>query len=139
MANSGSTLKELGADAFIKLLSPLLKQQGFKKSNSTWRRDQGESTAVFNVQKSQWDGGRYYINIGTYFRAFGSDAAPTENKCHVRVRLSVDEPSNVVPAAMDWFEARKSVEAAAKLAETDSKRGLVFKELRSAAAATPSI
>jgi len=124
----------MDADTFIKAIGPLLKEQGFKKSNSTWRKDQGESVAVVNVQKSQWGGGTYYVNLGTYFRQLGADAAPTANKCHVQVRLPIDEPATVVAAAIEWFQARASLQAAARLADADSRKGLVFKELRSAAA-----
>ncbi|WP_171011843.1 DUF4304 domain-containing protein [Pseudomonas sp. 2FE] len=124
----------MDTEEFIKAVSPLLKERGFKKANATWRKDQGESVAVFNVQKSQWGGGNYYINIGTYFHAFGNESTPTENKCHVRVRLSVEDPSIVISAAIEWFQARALLQDAAKLAESDSKKGLVFKELLSVVA-----
>jgi hypothetical protein len=118
------------AESFKKSVTPLLKAHGFKKSNATWRKSSDESVAVFDVQKSPWGDGTYYVNLGTYFRALGNDASPTENKCHVQVRLAAEEPSAVVAAAVDWFNARASLEDAAKLAETDSRKGLVFKELR---------
>ena len=127
------TWQDMNADTFIKAVTPLLKEQGFKKSNATWRKDHGKRVAVFNVQKSQWGGGTYYINLGMYFRAFGEDTLPVENKCHVQVRLPVEMPSAVVAAAIEWFEARASLQDAARLAETDSRKGLVFKELRNAA------
>ncbi len=123
----------MDAESFIQAVRPLLKTYGFKKSNATWRKDQGESIAVLNVQKSQWGGDVYYVNIGAYFRALGNDTSPTENKCHVRVRLDVEEPSLVVAAAMEWFQSRATLREAALLAEADSKKGLVFKELRNAA------
>lgn len=122
----------MDAEAFKKAVHPLLRQHGFKKSSSTWRREQGETIAVFNVQKSQWGGGTYYINIGTYFHALGDDLSPTENKCHVQLRLEVEDPSKVVAAALEWFQARATLKSAASLAESDSKKGLVFKELRNA-------
>lgn len=124
----------MDADLFIQNIGPLLKQSGFKNSSFTWRKDQGESIAVFNVQKSQWDGGAIYINLGVYFRAYGDEASPTENKCHVRVRLPVENASAVIAAAVEWFEARVSLQETAILAEADSKKGLVAKELRNAAA-----
>lgn len=114
---------------FIKAISPLLKKYGFKKSNSTWRRNQSESIAVLNVQKSQWGGGKFYINLGAYFREFGSEQVPTENRCHVRVRLQVNDPSNTVDSAIAWFDARATLEGAKGLAKGDSEKGLVFKEL----------
>ena len=123
----------MDADALIEGIHPLLKQHGFKKSNATWRREQGESIAIFNVQKSQWGGDRYYVNLGTYFRAFGSNALPTENKCHVRVRLPVEEPIDSHRGGDEWFRARAALDDAAALAEAESTKGLVFKELRRAA------
>lgn len=64
----------MDADAFVKAGAPLLKDLGFKKSAATWRRVQSESMGVFNVQKSSWGNGIYYINLSTYFRALGTEA-----------------------------------------------------------------
>lgn len=118
------------AENYIKVLSPLLKGHGFSKSNSTWRKDQGESIAVINLQKSQWGNDDFYINLGIYFYAFGKDSAPTENKCHVRIRLPVEEPTAMASAAIKWFQERASLQGAIALAEEDSRRGFVFKQLR---------
>jgi hypothetical protein len=123
----------MDAEALKEAVSPLLRAHGFKRSGTTWRRDQVESIAVLNVQKSQWGGGTYYINLGTYFRTLGNDTSPTENKCHVRVRLNPDTPSKVVDTAVAWFDARAGLREAALLAEGDSKQGLVCKEVRLAA------
>lgn len=120
----------MDADAFITSVHPLLKSQGFKRSSATWRRQYNESIAVLNVQKSSWDGDVYYINLGVYFHAIGSEVAPTENRCHVRVRLAIAEPEAVVANAISWFEARTTFSQARQLAEADSKKGLVFKELQ---------
>lgn len=122
----------MDVETFIKEIAPQLKQLGFKKANTTWRKNQGESIAVFNVQKSQWGGGVYYLNLGVYFGAFGSEESPTENKCHVRTRIPIAEPSVVIEAAIVWLQARASLQAAKQLAEADSKQGLVFKGLRDA-------
>ncbi len=115
---------------FVKFLSPLLRERGFKKSSMTWRKDQGESVAVLNVQRSQWDKADYYVNLGLYFRALGEDKSPTENKCHVRVRLPVEEPSTVVSKADEWFLERAMYQEAANLAAFDSEHGMVVKELK---------
>jgi hypothetical protein len=120
------------AKSFIQAISPLLKEHGFKKSNATWRREQSERIAVLNVQNSSWGGDDYYVNLGVYFSAIGILANPTENKCHVQVRLAIEEPELVVENAMSWFTARAHLHDAAQLAESDSKKGLVFKEVRSA-------
>jgi hypothetical protein len=122
----------MDAKSFIQAVSPLMKAHGFKKSSATWRRSDSESIAVFNVQKSSWGGGVYYVNIGVYFPDLGPLQAPTENVCHVQLRLDVETPSLVVAKAIDWFQERARLSDAARLAETDSKRGLVFKEVRNA-------
>jgi hypothetical protein len=121
----------LDAESFKAAVGPLLKSHCFKKSGATWRREQAESIAVFNVQESSWGGGAYYVNLGVFFRAIGTEVAPTENRCHVQVRLAVAEPSAVVAQAVFWFDSRSTLADARVLAEADSKRGLVFKELRS--------
>ncbi len=125
---------KMDAESFKKSIHPFLKENGFKKSNATWRRAQEESIAVFNVQKSPWGGGVYYINLGVYFRRLGNEEAPTENRCHVQVRLDLDTPANVISEAMAWFQARTTFNGAVALVEEDSKKGLVYKELRSSAA-----
>lgn len=120
----------MDAETFKKAVHPLLKAQGFTKSGATWRKRQEESIAVFNVQKSQWGGGTYYVNVGTHFLKLGEDPSPTHNKCHVQRRLELAEPEVVVESALQWFRDRAALQSAAALAESDSKKGLVFKELR---------
>lgn len=117
-------------DLFLKSVTPILKSHGFKKTRNTWRKKQVESIAVLNVQKSAWGDGAYYINLGVYFSELGNDVEPTEYSCHVRVRLEVKEPEMVVSEAMEWFDARETLNAASQLAESDSKKGLVVRELR---------
>ena len=126
--------QDMDAESFKASVHPLLKAHGFKRNGATWRREQDESIAVFNVQKSGWGGGVFYINVGVYFRAIGPEVAPTENRCHVRTRLEFGEPSLVQTTAISWFDARATLAQARALAEQDSKHGLVFKELRNFAA-----
>lgn len=122
----------MDADSFKKAINPLLKSNGFVRAGVTWRKDQGESIAVFNVRKSGWAGGVYYLNLGVYFRALGTENAPTEHRCHVRVRLDPADLDTVATRALRWFSARSTPTAAAAHAEEDSKKGLVFKEVRHA-------
>jgi hypothetical protein len=122
------------AESFKKQIATYLKSHGFKKYGATWRRSQPESIAVFNVQKSGWGGGTYYVNVGAYFRALGNEEAPPSNRCHVQTRIELGEPSVVAQLALAWFQERASLQRARELAESDSMRGLVFKELRTGAA-----
>jgi hypothetical protein len=121
----------LAAEIYKRSFCPLLKAAGFSKSNSTWRKEQGESVAVLNLQKSRWGDGAFYLNIGVYFYALGSEVSPTENRCHVQLRLEpLPEPAEAVRQVTEWFKARSSLRQASVLAESDSKKGLVFKEVR---------
>ena len=121
------------AEMFIAAIAPLLKARGFNKARATWRRVQPESVAVFNVQKSPWGGGVFYLNVGVYFSALGTARAPTENACHVQWRLELDAPARLAEEAVAWFDARASLPDAARLAEDDATKGLVCKEVRGAA------
>ncbi|MBI1673725.1 DUF4304 domain-containing protein [Shewanella sp. DW31] len=96
----------------------------------TWRKDQGESIAALNVQRSKWSKGDCYVNLVVYFLALGEDKSPTENKCHVRVRLPVEELSTVVSIADDWFLERAMFQDAANLSASDSQHKMVVKELK---------
>jgi hypothetical protein len=126
---------ELSAENYKRAIGPLLKALGFTKSSSTWRRDQGESIAVLNIQKSSWGGGTFYVNIGVYFHALGSESAPTENRCHVQTRLEPPPaPEEAVRQAQHWFEARATLSEAAQRAAAGADKGLVFREVRNAAA-----
>ncbi|WP_374582907.1 DUF4304 domain-containing protein [Pseudoduganella sp.] len=122
----------MDAETFKKLIHPPLKERGFKRSGATWRLQQPGSVAVLNVQRSSWGGGDFYVNLGVYFSEIGTDPSPTENKCHVQFRLDVEDPLVVAEKAASWFAERSRLQDAARLAESDSKKGLVFKEVRSA-------
>lgn len=122
----------MDAETFKKQIRQPLKERGCKKSGATWRLQQTGSVAVLNVQKSSWGGGGFYVNLGVYFPEIGADPAPTENKCHVQARLEIEDPHVVAEKAARWFAERSRLPDAARLAESDSKKSLVFKEVRCA-------
>lgn len=122
----------MDAEIFKKLIHQPLKARGFKKSGATWRLQQTGSVAVLNVQKSSSGGDVFYVNLGVYFPEIGSDLGPTEKMCHVQVRLDIEDPNVVAEKAASWFAERSRLSDAARLAEADSKKGLVFKEVRCA-------
>jgi len=121
----------MDAEQFKSEVAGLLKPLGFARSSATWRKDYGESIAVLNVQKSQWGSGTYYVNVGSYFKALGADATPTENVCHVQERIQIDAAEPVVRAALDWFSSHstyaglRALQAASRL----MGKGLVMKVL----------
>lgn len=67
-------------------LKPLMKQLGFKKAGPTWHRRKDIGIQVLNIQGSQWDKS-FYLNLGVYFLAIGSEEKPKEYQCHIRQRL----------------------------------------------------
>ena len=111
-------------------MTPLLKSHGFRKTNATWRKEQDESIAVFNVQKSQWDNDDFYLNVGLYFRAIGNENTPTENKCHIRKRLEHPDPGAIVEEAMQWFSSWGTFEEAKIKAKNAPENCFIAKELK---------
>ena len=120
------------SDEFIECVAPILKKQSFRKTQATWRKDLGESIAVFNVQKSQWDGNDFYVNVGLYYHAIGDESSPSENRCHIRNRLEVDTPDILAENAMAWFRSAATLKDAQKLAGESSENYLAVKKLRDA-------
>ena len=120
------------SDEFIKFVTPLLKEHGFRKTRATWRKDLGESIAVFNIQKSQWDSDDFYINSGLYYHAIGDEKSPTEYRCHIRNRIEIVDPGLAVDNAMKWFNAAALFKEAKILAETNSREYFAVKIFRDA-------
>jgi hypothetical protein len=78
------------------VIDDVLKPRGFVKRRSSWYRHHPETILVLNLQKDDF-GGRYYINLAVGLRALDPGDYPSENRCHVRVRLEsmVPEVSHV--------------------------------------------
>jgi hypothetical protein len=110
----------------VQLLAPLLKSAGFKKKATTWRRQHADGIHVVNVQGSQW-GPEYYLNLGFYISALGSEPEPTEYRCHVRTRVA--EPDReAVPLVAEfeaWFGSNGAVKELCGLL-TDKKPPLML-------------
>ena len=120
------------ADEFISLVTPLLKKSGFRKTRTTWRKNQGESVAVFNIQKSQWDSNDFYLNVGLYYSDLGNEINPAENQCHLRTRIEVGDLGLTIEEALIWFSSGASLKDAKRLLAENPERYLAVKELQSA-------
>lgn len=118
-------------ELFAEGLAPILKSLGFKKQRLNWRKDLGQSIAVLNVQISSWGDRSYYVNVGIYLKAMGTEECPPHNRCHVQGRLSVESPDAVAAAAQGWFKARADLQALSVLHKAGGLqgKGLVFKEV----------
>lgn len=102
---------------FADQLAPDMKSRGFRKSGATWHRDQGRIIQVLNIQKSQWSD-RFYINVGVYLKDLGTEARPTEYRCHVRCRAEQLVASSELPELhllLNFAESVPSVERYARL------------------------
>jgi Domain of unknown function (DUF4304) len=126
----------MDVETFCSAITPILKASGFKKQRLNWRKDQGASIAVFNVQISEWGDRSYYLNMGVYLKALGAESAPPHNRCHVQERLKHESPESVVSKAIEWFAMRADIEALTKLHNEGRLlgKGLVFKEVINAIA-----
>lgn len=69
-----------------RILAPALRARGFTKTGATWRKAYPDAIAVLNLQGSQW-GPSFYVNLGIYLRALGTNEKPLEYDCHIRTRL----------------------------------------------------
>ena len=89
-------------------LKPLLKEAGFKKQGPTWHRSGNDAIEVFNIQGSQWSKS-FYINLGTYFKAIGSEEKPKEYSCHIRERLcGITDDPNECNSTLDFENSMRS-------------------------------
>jgi hypothetical protein len=59
-------MNTLSKEQLMESLKPLLKEQGFKKKSTTWRKTTGALILVLNIQGSQWSNEDYYINAAVY-------------------------------------------------------------------------
>ena len=63
----------------------------------TWRRVTDDAIQVLNLQKSPY-GEQMCINTGLYIRSLGTDLVPSENRCHIQVRLERVIPDHLTIA-----------------------------------------
>jgi hypothetical protein len=107
-------------DFLVESVKPVFKVHGFKKSNLTWHKETSETILVFNIQKSQW-GPEFYINVGIYLKALGSENKPPEYRCHVQSRINYDGKSTdvLLKDVFEWFDNYGSVSNLRELAKRD--------------------
>lgn len=60
---------------------------GFDRQPGGWCRRQRDTTAVLELQRSNY-GPAYYANLGIWLSALGADRSPRERFCHLRTRLT---------------------------------------------------
>lgn len=102
---------------FQQALADALKSRGFKKDGATWRSIHQHALGVINLQGSQW-GPSFYVNLGVYFPAIGSNSSPSEAHCHIRTRLTELVPNRSMLIELLDFE--KPVPEDARNAELES-------------------
>jgi len=105
----------------VQALAQLLKPLGFKKTRSTWHRQTFDTIHTINVQGSQW-GPEFYLNVGTYLRALGTELTPPENHCHIRARVHPPDSAAaiLVQECQEWFEQFGTVASLAAHSKSDS-------------------
>lgn len=69
------------------LIDPTLKEQGFVRSGLSWYRYEKESILVINVQPATY-APWVYINLGVYYRRYGSENEPDIVSCQLDARLN---------------------------------------------------
>ena len=88
------------------LITPL-KNRGYKKNHTTWFKENGEITIVFNLQKSQYSTDIWYYNYGIGFNQFFDKPITSISKCDIIYRLDKDgneTPVSTVVSVVDSWE-----------------------------------
>lgn len=96
-------------DEVLKLgLTPLMKEQGFRKTGRDYRRRVNDNWDILNVQSSQGNvgpNGKFTINLGVYLPAisnlvssYSPESAPKEYECTIRVRIG-----SLMPQKADFW------------------------------------
>jgi len=75
--------KQLGA-----ALSPLFKQNGYRKRALTWHKPCSDAILVFHAEKNRWGANDYTFHLGIYLSTLGPEVTPPHYRCQVQVRLN---------------------------------------------------
>lgn len=105
-------MNKLSKEQLIECFKPVFKQCGFKKMRTSWRKSTDELTFVLNIQGSQWDKEDYYINVGVYINALGTEQNPPEYSCHIRSRIDERDKSCslICDEILEWFERHGNIQ-----------------------------
>ncbi len=68
--------------AIERVLGPVLKERGFKKTRRLWHRYGDDVIEMIALQASRWSPS-YYLHGGIYLQALGSLKTPDESQCQV--------------------------------------------------------
>jgi len=102
-----------GARDLEKLLTALLRPEGFQRDGRNWRLDLPDLVQVVHLQRSRW-GENFYVNAGVFIRALKdaplrvrNERKPNIVECHFRVRLEdLFEGPHVPPKKISAEQAR---------------------------------
>lgn len=91
-----------------------MKNNGYKKRNTTWVKKCGDISVVVNIQSSQFDKEIFYINLGVYICSLGSKEFPLISDCHMMERVdtpvrSVDFFEQIVDKWEQWYGTRSGI------------------------------
>lgn len=90
-------------DLLVAELAPILREAGFRKERSTWRRAEAETILVLNLQKSNW-AENFFINLGVYFRMLGPEENPPSHRCHLNCRAErIPQAMPFLSRALDFY------------------------------------
>jgi hypothetical protein len=139
----------------ISAFSSTLAPRGFRKRFLTWRRFKADSVLVVNLQRSRWSES-YFVNLGVYYFALGSEKEPPPHRCHYQDRLCSIHPDRsallgalgfegqphsaestigivsraLLDTAIPWLENRSSLQGAKSVLEVGDPGAAVSLALR---------
>jgi hypothetical protein len=104
-------MNKLSKEQLIDCFKPVFKQCGFKKMRTSWRKSTDDLILVLNIQGSQWDKEDYYINVGVYIKALGTEQNSPVS-CHIWSRIDERDKSCslICDEILEWFERHDSIQ-----------------------------
>lgn len=117
----GILMTNFSKNEIIEKLKPHLKIAGFKKLRTAWHKEENDTILVFNVQSSQW-GPEYYINLGIYIKALGTEVKPPAYHCHIQCRIEHEkyiDVNRIVADSLEWLSRHDSIQKLKRLFEAN--------------------
>jgi hypothetical protein len=122
------------------VVAPALREWGFRRRRTTFRRRSGEAWQIVNLQKSKWSARErveFTVNLGVALDALAGDPPawasrgwPLEYECHFRMRLAaLGEADDRWESLGRWRDSRRRT--ARRVLDGLSERGVPWLDLYS--------
>ena len=90
-------------DTLVHELAPKLKALGYRKNRLTWYKDKGKLSALFSIQKSQYDKTAWYCVYGVSLHEITEKNSNSMSACQIIYRIDQKlEAEGIVELLKSW-------------------------------------